>query len=121
MSLSLYFLFSTGKTVPIDGDCNMSNTNARAVLSGLGLGNDWETLDKGIEIDEFISAITLFMTSDLADLIDTGKPVSQSGGEGSALLIDCGRREGYIMEKAAIMGQMAHEAKSKGAAKAVFF
>lgn len=115
MSASLHFSNDNpGSYVRTDEELNMSNSNASAVLSALGLdSNFWDAPAKPIE--ELEQAISFYLNSEIASFLDRGTASTAKGS-----WIDCGRREGYITEKVKIAEQCVKEAKGKGATKYYF-
>ena len=120
MSASLHFSNDNpGSYVRTDEELNMSNSNAAAVLSALGLDADfWDAPAKPIE--ELEQAISFYLNSEIASFLDRGTDTLVHSSEGGATMINYGRREGYITEKVKIAEQCVKEAKGKGATKYYF-
>lgn len=98
-----------------DRDCNMSNTNARAVLSALGLNNDFENADAMLP-QELWAACNRFLASDLPAFVDSGLPVRQL----SSNVVDLGRRPDYITERAEQIRDLCAQAMLAGATRCYF-
>jgi hypothetical protein len=120
MSASLHFSNNNSDSyIRTDEELNMSNSNAMAVLSALGLDADfWDAPAKPIE--ELEQAISFYLNSEIASLVDGGTDTLIQSNPNSATMIFCGRREGYITEKVKIAEQCVKEAKGKGATKYYF-
>ncbi len=119
MSASLIFASSIGKMVRVDGDLNMTNSNASAFLAALGLDPDFDNAAQ-MAIDEFAEALRLFKASEIAEVVDAGSPTT-SNVRGSGLQwIDFGRAPDYISRRVDIATQMVEEARAKGAVRCYF-
>ena len=95
MSASLNFKLANGEWVP--SDFNVGNANCRAILAALGLSTDFEN-DPPIAIEDFKSALRLYLTSEIAEVVDGGVEPTEDSKPGCATMIHCGRREGYITD-----------------------
>jgi hypothetical protein len=120
MSASLHFSNDNSDSyIRTDEELNMSNSNAMAVLSALGLdSNFWDA--PAAPIQELSKAIELYLASEIASVIDNGTETLIKSNQNGATMIYCGRREGYITEKVLIAQQCVKEALGKGATKYYF-
>lgn len=93
-------------------DINLANRNARIVLDALGL-------DPGDSCGAVpISTLHNLITSVLRRRFGTRSPaldVTESGGDGHALMIDCGLDEGYIEATLLRIQRMIAVGKEHGA------
>jgi hypothetical protein len=119
MSASLTFVTDAGRLVLTDGDLNLSNSNAMALLSALGFDCRFEEAP-AMAVEEFEQGLRLFRDSEIARYVDGGVPTKDSVLAGGARWIDCGRAEGYFANKVAMAQQLVTEAKGKGAVKCYF-
>lgn len=140
MSASLYFsnhhknttyvhdgvAYNCPERVKPEDELNMANGNARHFLSALGLDPDFEEAPQ-IQVREFEAACRRYLSSELGALIDQGTPTVESRGGvvegidcGKALVIHCGRREGYLEEKVALALRLCADAIPKGATHVYF-
>lgn len=83
-----------------DLEVAMTYSNTGVVLNALGYEFDHENcMSEVMTVQEVWAACNLFLQSDMAELVDHGRPVCTGVGAAGATWIDCGRREGYIADK----------------------
>jgi hypothetical protein len=115
MSMNLSFRNDV-RSIETDTDLNMANSNASAFISVLGFTPDPE--DGGlysVPIAEFEQALRLWLSSEIASLVDTGTPTTVEQGGKGATMVFCGRSIGYFTPRIQLALQMTQEATSKGA------
>lgn len=95
-----------------DAGMDLSCANADALFAALGL-----PLADGpsrFAIDEVVTAAVRWQAK--ADFVASAEiPASVSTGARGATIIDCGRREGYLNEKVAMLHRLAVEGRKLGA------
>lgn len=94
-------------------DVNLANTNARMMLSILGI-EDGGDLCGMVPADQFLGAVMLAMAEERDD---SGVPaVEVTPGQSGATMIDCGLPEGYFASRFAALYDLAAEANRLGRA-----
>jgi hypothetical protein len=99
-------------------DCNMSNSNARAVLSALGLPTSFE--EETMLPQELYAACERYLTSEIAEVIDHGTDSYEDSAPGSCTMIMCGRRPGYLTDRVTQIKKLCAEAMLAGAIRCYF-
>ena len=97
-----------------DRDCNMSNRNARTVLSALGMDTDFENAPDMLP-QELWAACCRFLESDIAGVVDCGRDARVSGN-----MVECGLPEGYITGRVVQIRDLCAEAMLAGASRCYF-
>lgn len=95
-------------------EVNMANMNALAVVTALGF--NFEDFCIGGEIEEIIKACDLYLTSELGELVDNGRPTTESLDHG-VRVVYCGIEAGYIRERVEQIKAAALMGKERGATK----
>ena len=97
-----------------DLDVNLSNTNAIAILSALGISDEAGDSCGSLDAEQFLGAVLLAMASDRDD---SGAPAAViAGGTVSpgATMVDCGIPSGYYAARFASLHALASEAVRLG-------
>lgn len=96
-----------------DGEgMNLANANARLLLEWIGYPGDPWDLDK-LPAAEVAARCRRRLWPEARNH-DPGRAGSEEQGDQGARLIDCGRREGYLEEKTALLLAIATEAGPEG-------
>jgi len=117
MSASIYFKNAV-RSIAIDGDVNMCNRNARIFVTALGLNPEFEELS--VPVTEFRTALEQFLSSEIASVIDNGRPAEVFKGQAGCIEIQAGLRPGYLADKVQAALQLTIEAQDKGATHVYF-
>ncbi len=116
MSASLHFIsdLDPHKLIEAADYFNVSNSNARDILSAMGFDPYFEDSDK-ITIDDLIRSATLYLSGPLREYTERARPMRQEGNH-----IYCERRANYLSEKIINIHALAAAAKEHGATHAYF-
>lgn len=120
MSATLHFI-NIDKLVCLPGqeDINMSNANARLVLTALGFPPNFEDCDP-LTPQELLEACDLYLTSEIASVVDTGRETTRSRGTSGCTLTFCGQEAGYITRRVESIKEQCELAQLAGADKCYF-
>lgn len=125
MSATLTLHTATGKLVLTDAELNMSNSNAMAFLSVLGLDPHFEEMSSQ-PLTVLEEAMRLYEASEISSIVDQGgcspldPTVAAFASAVGATVINCPRQEGYFARKMEIAKEVIREGREKGAVSYIF-
>lgn len=98
-----------------DFDVNLANTNARMVLSILGMTEESEDLCGSIDGEDLLGRVLVAMAEDRDDTGVASAVIGGSAlGQRGATMVDCGLPAGYFAERFGALHALAAEAARLG-------